>query len=264
MRDLEEAVQYIGHSHEVGPNGIRYTFVAIDPFKTHQFTLDGQSDWPYHAPQHSEMTAYPGNNEVQLQRINDLMDPRHDSAWRHANLSPFLKHQNPQFLIQKDTVTLNVVDKNKVVEQFYYMTNDNQFMLVYPNYENLEQKNQVIFQIAQKHSYNISDDIDYQYMDDFLARKKDYETTKYKKIAHVCHEDYRSKNHMKRSEHLRMIIDYRAPFEMNHRLILSTDQERSNIYVYQSNVISGHNEIEIYNYENNIDHAVSLIGKAAK
>jgi len=36
---------------------------------------------------------------------------------------------------------------------------------------------------------------------------------------------------------------------------LSTDQERSNIYVYQSSIVTGENKIEIYNYENNIAYA---------
>ena len=76
------------------------------------------------------------------------------------------------------------------------MTNDNQFMLVFPNYENLQQKNAVIFQLAQKHSYHIVKDDDYDYMDDYKQRKRDYETSKYKKIAHVCHDNYRSKNYM--------------------------------------------------------------------
>lgn len=26
--------------------------------------------------------------------------------WRHTYLAPFLKHQNPQFLIQKDKITM--------------------------------------------------------------------------------------------------------------------------------------------------------------
>lgn len=39
---------------------------------------------------------------------------------------------------------------------------------------------------------------------------------------------------MKRADHLREIIEYPEPFAMNHRLILSTDQERSNIFVYKS------------------------------
>ena len=66
---------------------------------------------------------------------------------------------------------LNIVDKGKKVDQYYYMTNDNQFMLIYPNYENLQQKNEVIFQIAKQHTYNIYvNDEDYEYMDDFKQR----------------------------------------------------------------------------------------------
>lgn len=52
-----------------------------------------------------------------------------------------------------------------------------------------------------------------------------------------------------------MILDYPVPLDINHKLILSTDQERSNIYVYKSNNITGENEIEIYNYENNIAYS---------
>ena len=137
------------------------------------------------------------------------------------------------------------------------MTHDNQFMLIYPNYPNnmSDLKRQVIFQIAKKHQYNQSADEDYNYQDDLNQRQKDYFEERYKKISHVCSDNYRSKNHMKRSEHLRMILDYPVPLDINHKLILSTDQERSNIYVYKSNNISGENEIEIYNYENNIAYS---------
>jgi len=62
---------------------------------------------------------------------------------------------------------------------------------------------------------------------------------------------------MKRSEHLRMILEYPRPLDIDDKLILSTDQERSNIYVYKANEksISGENVIEIYNYENNIAYS---------
>ena len=116
-----------------------------------------------------------------------MTDPNHDSQWKHDHFAPFLIHENPQFLIQKDTVKLKVVDKALyaddyfnydqypqtqdgqylLVDQYYYMTNDNQFMLVYPNYLDLRLKNEVIFQIAQNHSYIIVNDEDYEYMDDF-------------------------------------------------------------------------------------------------
>lgn len=65
---------------------------------------------------------------------------------------------------------------------------------------------------------------------------------------------------MKKSQHLRDILGYEYPrdFSNSDRIILSTDQERSNIYVYQSQVVTGHNTIEIYNYENNIDYSYKL------
>jgi hypothetical protein len=51
---------------------------------------------------------------------------------------------------------------------------------------------------------------------------------------------------------------------MNHRLILSTDSEHSDIYVYQSKEASGKNLIEIYSYENQVDRgsSISLKSKA--
>ena len=63
---------------------------------------------------------------------------------------------------------------------------------------------------------------------------------------------------MKRAEHLRMILDYPRDLSIHDKIILSTDQERSNIYVYQSNVVTGNNEIEIYSYENNIAYSSAL------
>ena len=53
---------------------------------------------------------------------------------------------------------------------------------------------------------------------------------------------------MKRASHLRMILDYPRDLSVYDKLILSTDQEQSNIYVYQSKVVTGENKIEIYSY----------------
>jgi hypothetical protein len=105
-------------------------------------------------------------------------------------------------LIQKETVTLNVIAKNQKVEQYYYISHDSQFQLIYPNYLSQEQKNQVIFQIARKHQYNQNPDEDYSYQDDYDQRQRDYRSAVYKKISHICNDDYRSKNYMKRAEHL--------------------------------------------------------------
>lgn len=139
MKDLDEAVQHICHIEQRNEKGDYYTFIAIDPFSSHIFGC------PENLSYHTEPTVYLGNNEDQLQKIRDLMDDQHPTQWKYDNLSPFLIHENPQFIVQKDTVTLNIIEKNQTVEQYYYMTNDNQFMLVYPNYENLQQKNDVIF-----------------------------------------------------------------------------------------------------------------------
>jgi hypothetical protein len=81
------------------------------------------------------------NNEdlMKLNENDDLINA--ESRIKHKELSPFYKHHNEQFLIQKNKVILNVIEKNQEVDQYYYITNDNQFMLIYPNYRNLEQKN---------------------------------------------------------------------------------------------------------------------------
>jgi hypothetical protein len=132
------------------------------------------------------------------------------------------------------------------------MTNDNQYMLIYPNYDNTAQKHQVIFQLAQRHQYNPNPDIDYDYQDDYDVRKKDYLEAKYKKVSHICINSYRSKNYMKRAQHIKDIVKYHRSFNINDKIILSTDQQSNLIYIYQSNVITGENHIEIFNYENNI------------
>lgn len=43
-------------------------------------------------------------------------------------------------MVQMERVKLNIIEKNLEVDQYYYMTNDNQFMLVYPNYTDMRQK----------------------------------------------------------------------------------------------------------------------------
>lgn len=67
-------------------------------------------------------------------------------------------------------MTLTITENRKVVDQYFYITNDNQYMLIYPNYKNEVQKNEVIFQLAKKFQYNQNPDIDYDYQDDFEQR----------------------------------------------------------------------------------------------
>lgn len=57
---------------------------------------------------------------------------------------------------------------------------------------------------------------------------------------------------MKRARHIKDIVKYERDFNINDKIILSTDQQSNLIYIYQSSVITGENHIEIFNYENNI------------
>lgn len=49
-----------------------------------------------------------------------------------------------------------------------------------------------------------------------------------------------------------MILDYPRDLDLYDKIILSSDQEQSNIYVYQSSKITGENKIEIFSFANNI------------
>ena len=160
-------------------------------------------------------------------------------------------------MIQKESIFIE--SKQEYVDHFFNTTADNQYMLLYPNYHDQAVKKQVLFEIAQEHCYKSNPDEEYNYIDDYTTRRKDYLNSIYKRISHVCAEDWRSKNHIKRAEHIDDILQYSKQhgkkFNIYDKIILSTDQERSNIYVYQSSIVTGENKIEIYNYENNIAYA---------
>lgn len=110
--------------------------------------------------------------------------------------------------------------------------------------------------------------MDYDYSDDYHLRKSDWLKNKYKKVSHICINDYNSKNHLKRSQHIEKILkrtEDRQKLTMWDDIILSTDEQTNLIYVYkpQASRIDGNvdNIIEIYFYENNIvntDNATSL------
>ena len=68
---------------------------------------------------------------------------------------------------------------------------------------------------------------------------------------------------MKNSEHIRKIVGC-SKFSVNHKIILSTDQENSDIFIYQSKEVTGKNLIENYSYNNNVDKASSLNPKINK
>lgn len=98
-----------------------------------------------------QTTTYFGNTERQLEQQDKNQEDYADA---------FYIHENPQFLIQNDKVKVQVLDKDGYYkqaeqDQYYYITNDNQFMLVYPNYQDSYQKHDIILQIAKKHTYHI-------------------------------------------------------------------------------------------------------------
>lgn len=61
------------------------------------------------------------------------------------------------------------------------------------------------------------------YYDDFTTRQREFRQATHKKISHVCNDVNRSMNHMKRSEHLKMILDYPRDLNLYDKIILSTD-----------------------------------------
>ena len=115
-----------------------YTFTAFDAFYSHIFTC------PDNLGYHSVAQAYIGNNEFQMKNVKELKNSKYHSNERHNKYNPFYYHENPQFLIQKDRVKLKIIEKGLEADQYFYLTNDTQFMLVYPNYTDLRQKAAVI------------------------------------------------------------------------------------------------------------------------
>lgn len=126
-------------------------------------------------------------------------------------------------------------------------------MLVYPNYEREDKKKSVIMELAQRFQYNPNPDIEYSYNDDFNQRMHDFAHNKYKKVSHICINDYNSKNHIKRASHIQKIIKREKELTMFDNVILSTDEQTNLIYIYQpSGQKNKANKIDIYFYENNI------------
>tara|TARA_B110000285_G_scaffold235512_1_gene317716 strand:- start:4026 stop:4730 length:705 start_codon:yes stop_codon:yes gene_type:complete len=168
-----------------------------------------------------------------------------ETQWKMKNLAPFLIHQNPQFLIQKERIMADLdFEGKKPLDQYFYITHDNQFMLIFPNYKDPVTKTKVILQLAQKHRQHqmaggakvdfdilTEDEKMKLYTDDFARRQTEFTTVAQKKISHVCNDSSRSMNYMKSSEHLKMILNYPKDFNLHDKVILSTDQEQSNIYV---------------------------------
>jgi len=105
---LGEAIQYVGHIKK--PNTQNITFLAIDSFSINEFEFDPETRT------YSDYTTYSGLNELQMRDIQFLKDENKTQAWKHENLTPFLKHQNPQFLIQKEKIKVIMNGREEEVE----------------------------------------------------------------------------------------------------------------------------------------------------
>ena len=140
-------------------------------------------------------------------------------------------------MIQKEKILVDLdLQGKKFVDQFFYITHDNQFMLIYPNYKDSAIKTRVILLLDQKHIRHqmaASAKFDFDtlaedekmklYTDDFSSRQKEFSTVAQKKISHVCNDPNRSMNFMKSSEHLKMILSRQEDFGLHDKVILSTD-----------------------------------------
>lgn len=116
VRLLQEPIQYVGHIKKKNSNDI--TFLAIDAFHINEFEYNDETRT------YSDYTTYAGLNELQIRdsryfdneeakRAIDRMNLAEEERpsideWRHDNMAPFLKHENPQFLIQKEKITLTM------------------------------------------------------------------------------------------------------------------------------------------------------------
>lgn len=137
---LQYPIQYVCHINDKETGLVK--FIAFDSFYSHHFTLNP------HENRLSPYKSFFGNNETHMQDYHKriILDENVEEQTKHSiDHCPFLKHQNAQFTIQKEKVRLTITEQNKEIDQYFYMTNDNQYMLIYPNYENTAQKNQVIF-----------------------------------------------------------------------------------------------------------------------
>ena len=241
---LSEPIQAVCHT--VDPkNSERLVFLAIDPFCTNEFSLDPKTR------SYSAYSQYWGHNELQFQQMAYLRDPTKSAQNKHENLSPFYLHSNPQFLVQSYEVTLVVDGQDVTFDQYFYRTNENQFMLLYPNYsaDKDKQKTEVLKQIAEGLCYYGSPTLDYQYPLDFDQRTTDHLQEKHIKVSHVD-SDCASKCEVISNSHLRKVVGYERAFTIADKVILATDQEKTVVFVYQSSVMQGDNVIDVIEYLN--------------
>lgn len=72
-------------------------------------------------------------------RLGEIVDPY------HPQLIPFYGHHYPHFLVSKSQASYqNRSKKMKEPNQYFVKTNENQYLLVYPNYKNNTHKFEVL------------------------------------------------------------------------------------------------------------------------
>ena len=139
-------------------------FIAFDAFRSHHFTMSLRM--PKHGEKFtaSKFTSYFGNTESHLQTeakvalTQKIVSRREDNEIHQDKTHlyrPFFKHSNSQFTIQCEDIVINVDGVDSKVSQYFYLTNDNQYMLVYPNYnasdeKELKKKQETFMKLGQR------------------------------------------------------------------------------------------------------------------
>ena len=150
---LSQPIEHVCHIFD--PETKKITFIAFDSFNSHHFILDP------HLMTYTDYTSFYGLNETHMQRNNKhhLQSPSTDASSKHQDkFCPFYKHQHPLFLIQSTVCQVSINGIRRSTPHYFTLTNQNQHMLIYPNYQSDCQKTEVLEQIAQKHQYSQSND----------------------------------------------------------------------------------------------------------
>jgi hypothetical protein len=121
---------------------------------------------------------------------------------------PFYKHHHSQFVIEKTSVTYtNKGKKHEIKDQYYILTNENQYMLVYPNYQTNSDKSMVLKCIADQFQYSQQEsDESFNYQQDLDSRIRDYVSGDYRKVCHINSNESKNANVMKTTKHLSAVL----------------------------------------------------------
>jgi hypothetical protein len=230
--------------HMVNQTNKKVTFIAMDSFNSSHFEMNPQN---FH---YTNYQVFNGNNELQMQERDTIRSGIDEESLYNDKYCPFFKHQHPHFLIKKEKIYYYYKDRKKTVEQYYFLTQDNQHMLLFPNYNHDEEKEAVYEALAEKMCYIGDADDDFTYKHDLEDRMKDYEDATMKRIIHVSINGFLSKSAMKKASHIKRILDYSRDFDKDDKIIISTDNSSNHVYVFKHQTHMGDNQIEIFNFEN--------------